>query len=259
MAEVHAEAHQRLGDLRADADQDALAAQQLGRLHGAHEVAGDRGVYHRDAGDIHDHNLRAHTPDRLKQALHHLHGAPAVDHADQRQKEDILPDLDYRHGQLVEQRGLRIDDPQLFLDLYLEALNLLLALFDRRDIRDHAAQADDNPGLVSQRELTRPDRAEIAGGIGDTLLVLVRLAGGDHLVVDLPEDLVLLAWDKFRIAMADEPVAWLAQQLVECLVAGDEAMLQVLDEDGVGYRVDHQLEEFEGLPARGVHRTGRVW
>ena len=34
-AKIHPQADQRLGDLRADADQDALTTQELRRLHGA--------------------------------------------------------------------------------------------------------------------------------------------------------------------------------------------------------------------------------
>ena len=95
-----------LGDLRADAGDDALGAHQPGGHHGLEEVLGDLGVDRRHAGDVDDRVRGAGVDQGLQQLLHHDLGAGRVQGADQRHGDDAVPQLDHRRGQLEQLLGL---------------------------------------------------------------------------------------------------------------------------------------------------------
>ena len=57
-------------------------------------------VDRRHARDVEDRDLRAGLDDALEQALHDHLGARAVERADHRQREDAVPQLHDRRGQL---------------------------------------------------------------------------------------------------------------------------------------------------------------
>ena len=106
VAELDAERDDGLGDLRADAGDDALGAHQPGGHHGLQDVLGDLGVHRRDAGDVDDRVRRAGVDQRLQQPLHHHLGAGRVQRADQRHRDDAVPELHHRGGQLEQLLGL---------------------------------------------------------------------------------------------------------------------------------------------------------
>ena len=100
VVQLDAEVDDRLGDLRADAADDAVGAHQPRGGDGLEQVLRGERVDRRHAGDVDDGDRRAGVDDPLQQALHHDLRAGAVQRADQRQGQDALPQLDHRRGQL---------------------------------------------------------------------------------------------------------------------------------------------------------------
>ena len=110
-AQLDAQMHDGLRDLRADAADDAVGAHQPGRRHGLEEMLGHQGVDGGYAGDVDDGDAAPGLDDALEQALHHDLRARAVERADEGQREDTLPELDDRRGQLEHLLLLAGDDP----------------------------------------------------------------------------------------------------------------------------------------------------
>ena len=98
--EVDAEVDDRLRDLRPDAADDALGAHQARRRDGLQEMLRHQRVDGRHAGDVDDRDAGAGVDDLLEQALHHDLRPRAVERADQRQREDAVPELDDRRREL---------------------------------------------------------------------------------------------------------------------------------------------------------------
>ncbi len=88
------------GDLRADAADEAFGAHQPGGGDGFQQILGGESVDRRHAGNVDDGDLGLFVDDALQQVLHHHLGALAVERADDRQRQNALPELDDRRGQL---------------------------------------------------------------------------------------------------------------------------------------------------------------
>ena len=99
-AEFHAEVDDRLGDLGADAADDALGPHQPGGRHRLQQVLCRERVHRRHARDVDDRDARAGLDDPLEERFHDDLGAGAVEGADHRQGEDALPELDDRRREL---------------------------------------------------------------------------------------------------------------------------------------------------------------
>ncbi len=104
------EMHDGLGDLRADAADDAIGTHQPGRRNGLDQVLRDQRVDRRHAGNVDDGDLRFRADDPLQQIFHHDLGARAVQRADQRQRENALPQFDHWRRQLQQFLLLSPDD-----------------------------------------------------------------------------------------------------------------------------------------------------
>ena len=89
--QVHAEMDDRLRDLRPDAADDAVGAHQPRGRHRLQQVLRDQRVDGRHAGDVEDGDRRAGLDDALQQVLHHDLRARAVERADERQRQDAVP------------------------------------------------------------------------------------------------------------------------------------------------------------------------
>ena len=102
--------HDRLRDLRPDAADDAIRAHQPRRRDGLQQMLRDERIDGRHAGDVDDRDFRARLDDPLEQALHHDLRARAVERADERQREDAIPEPDHRRRQLEQFLLLARDD-----------------------------------------------------------------------------------------------------------------------------------------------------
>ena len=132
--------HDGLGDLRADAADDAVGAHQARRRHGFDQVLRHQGIDRRHPGDVDDRDLGARGDDLLQQALHDGLGASAVERPDQRQRQNAIPQPDHR-GRQFEQLVL------LAADHLLAALLVELG----REEAELVEQRRDRPGRLGQR------------------------------------------------------------------------------------------------------------
>ncbi|MNT40005.1 hypothetical protein D3C72_1762950 [compost metagenome] len=101
--------HDGLGDLRANAADDAVGPHQADGGDGLEQVLGHQGIDGRYTGDVDDGDLRAGVDDPLQQRFHHHLGALRVQRADHRQGEDAVPQLDHRGRQLQQFFLLALD------------------------------------------------------------------------------------------------------------------------------------------------------
>ncbi|EAU67036.1 hypothetical protein STIAU_3520 [Stigmatella aurantiaca DW4/3-1] len=115
--QVHANLDQRLGNHRADACHHAVRAQQPRGLHHLDEVIGRHRVHHLHAGDVDDDAAGLALDDAVQQPLGHLHRALRVHHADDGQREDVLPQLDDGRGQVADGHALPLDGGELLLQV----------------------------------------------------------------------------------------------------------------------------------------------
>src|SRR5581483_8833775 len=113
--EVDPEVHNRGGDLRPDAANDAFGAHQPGGSDGLEQVLRDQRIDRGNTGDIDDGDCGACFHDGLQQALHHDLGALAIQRSDERQGENTVPEFD--------------DGRRQFEELPLLAADYLLAAF----------------------------------------------------------------------------------------------------------------------------------
>src|SRR5262245_60349515 len=112
------EMHDRLRDLRPDAADDALGSHEPRGGNRLQEVLRDERVDGGHAGDVDDRDPRAGGDDLLEEALHHDLRPGAVERADQREREDALPELDDRRRELQHLLLLARDD--LFAPLLVD-------------------------------------------------------------------------------------------------------------------------------------------
>src|SRR5215208_6412062 len=110
LAVLDPERDEGLGDLGGEARDDHVRAHQARGVDGLHEVVGDRGVDRGNARDVDDDDLRAVRADATQQLLRELAGALAVEHADDRQDQQPLTDLEHRCGELPDRLLLLADD-----------------------------------------------------------------------------------------------------------------------------------------------------
>src|SRR6266513_986162 len=115
LAQIHADRHQRLRDLRREAGHDDRRTQQTRSLDRLHEMVRHVRVHRRDAGDVDDDHLRAVGADGAQQLLRELSRALRVDDADDRQNQQSLAHLQHRGGQLPDGLLLLPDDPLALL------------------------------------------------------------------------------------------------------------------------------------------------
>ena len=117
--QLDAEMHHGLRDLRPDAADDAVGAHQPRGGDGLQQMLGGQRIDRGHAGDVDDGDFRFGIDDGLQQVFHHHLGALAVQRADQRQRQDAVPQLDDRRRQFGDLALLADDD---FLAALLEIL-----------------------------------------------------------------------------------------------------------------------------------------
>src|SRR5579883_2817798 len=98
--ELHAEMDEGLGDLRADAADDAVRAHEARGRDRLEQMLRHHRVDRGHARDVDDRDLGARADDPLQEALHHHLGPRAIQGADQGKGEDSFPELHHRGGQL---------------------------------------------------------------------------------------------------------------------------------------------------------------
>jgi hypothetical protein len=90
--------HDGLSHLGTDSADDAVCAYQTGGRQSVEQVLRREGIHGRDTRDVDDGDRCAGFDDTVSQALHnHLRGR-AVQHTDQRMREDALEQLDQGCG-----------------------------------------------------------------------------------------------------------------------------------------------------------------
>ena len=94
-------------------------------------MIGGQRVDHLDARDVDDHEASAARRDLVHQPLHDLLTAPRVDHADDRHRDHVLPELQDRGRELHDRLLLTLDDDQLLIELGQRRL-LVLGLSGRQ-------------------------------------------------------------------------------------------------------------------------------
>ena len=92
--------YERLGQRRPHPRQHDLCPQHPHCRHRLDQVLGGLRVERRHPCDIHQRDRRIRLHDALQQALHELFGAFAVQCTDQRRRNDPVPHLHYRRGDL---------------------------------------------------------------------------------------------------------------------------------------------------------------
>ena len=126
-------------------------------------MVGHGAVDRRDAGDVDHHDRGAVVPDRPQELLGELAGALGVEHADDRQDEQALAQLEDRRGQLPHGLLLVVDDPLALLDEAhpdrhrdsvggglvlvqdaIQELEIVLVLREQR-ARQHVSQEEHDP------------------------------------------------------------------------------------------------------------------
>jgi hypothetical protein len=85
-----------LGDLRADAADDAVGAHEPSGGDSFEEVLGDECVDGWNAGNVDYGDVSFVPDDTVQQVFHHDLGASGIQRADQRQRQDPLPQFDHR-------------------------------------------------------------------------------------------------------------------------------------------------------------------
>src|SRR5439155_1396474 len=115
--QLDAQVHDRLGGLRAYPAQHARRTHEPGGLHGLEQVLGDVGVDRRYPADVQDHHLGLVARDTFEQAVGEPGGAQAVQRADDRQHQYLVPHLDHRRRQFQDLVALPLDELLLFAPL----------------------------------------------------------------------------------------------------------------------------------------------
>jgi hypothetical protein len=110
VAELDAERHDRLRDLRPDAGDRALGPEQAGGADGLEQVLRDLGVHGRHAGDVDHRVVGARRHERVEELLHDQLSARRVERADERHRDDPLPQPYDRRGELKHRGRLVGDD-----------------------------------------------------------------------------------------------------------------------------------------------------
>jgi hypothetical protein len=94
--ELQPEMHDRLGNLWADAADDALGTHQPGGRHSPDEVLSHLGVHSWNARDVYDCDLGTRLYNMVEKIFHHRLCALAVQGANQRKGQDLVPQLHHR-------------------------------------------------------------------------------------------------------------------------------------------------------------------
>ena len=92
--QVHAEVNDGLGNLRANAADDAIGAHQARGGDRLEQVLRHERIHRRHAGDVDDGDPRPGIDNALQQVFHHDLRARAVERADERQGQHAVPELD---------------------------------------------------------------------------------------------------------------------------------------------------------------------
>jgi len=159
-AQVDAHVDDRLRDRRVDAGEEALGPEEPNGARHPQEVIGGAGIHHLDAGDVDDGAVRLLLDDGAQERLGHLRAARRVEHADDREAEDALPDLDDRRRQLADRSALHLDHRELLLELLLIGAAPHLSLTERLD---HLVDAVEERGdRVIAFELAREPSGVVA-------------------------------------------------------------------------------------------------
>src|SRR5690348_5445353 len=159
VAQLDAQMHDGLGDLRANAADDAVGAHEARRGHRLEQVLRGEGVDGRDAGDVEDRHLGPGLDDALEERLHDDLGPGAVERADHGQRENALPQLHHGGGELQHILLLAEDDlfPALLIDLGREQPQAVEQLVGPADLLEELARvlAQVVTDAAEQRRLER--------------------------------------------------------------------------------------------------------
>src|SRR5687767_10504665 len=98
--QLHAQMHDRLRDLRPDAADETVGPHQPRGGNRLQKMLGHERVDRRHARDVDDGDGSAGLDDALEQVLHDHLGPRAVEGADEREREDAVPERDHRSRQL---------------------------------------------------------------------------------------------------------------------------------------------------------------
>ncbi|CAM2160733.1 hypothetical protein PT2222_80317 [Paraburkholderia tropica] len=178
VAQIDAQMHDGLRNLRTDAADDAVRAHQARGGDGLEQMLGDQRVDGRHAGDVDDRETRTGIDDLLQQALHHHLGARRIERADQRQRENAFPQLHDRCREFEQFFLLARDDR---LAAFLEGFGGVEAEAVEQQI-DRPAQVGEFGGLARER-LAQPrverllEREHEGGGL-DRRVALTRAVRG---------------------------------------------------------------------------------
>ena len=101
--------HDRLGDLRTDAAQYAIGTHQPRSRDRLDQVLCHQRIDRGHAGDVDDGDLRTRGDDALQQALHDDLRARTIEGADERQRQDAVPQRDHGGRQFQQFLLLAVD------------------------------------------------------------------------------------------------------------------------------------------------------
>ena len=141
-------------DRRADADDDALGAEQSRRGEQVDEVACGRRVGAGEPGEVDDDDASPAAGDGLEGWPGERPGGLVVELAEHGDHQDALPDIEHRHRQAPDLRLLLADDVELRAQLGLSLLDL------RQLVPDHQQRRARRQLDRRQRHL---DREVLAG------------------------------------------------------------------------------------------------
>src|SRR3569833_2068278 len=107
---VDSQIHEGLRNLRTNAADDAVRAHQARGSNGFQQMLRHQRIDRRHAGDIDDRNHCSGFDYFLQQTFHHHLRACAIERADQRQRQDVLPQLHHRRRKFQQFILLAQDD-----------------------------------------------------------------------------------------------------------------------------------------------------
>src|SRR5438132_8105417 len=231
LPQVHADVHERLGDLGRQAGDDHDRAEEPRRLDRLDEVVGHGRVDVRDAGDVQHYDLGAVGADPPEPLLRELARALRIDHADDRQDQQALAHLQDRRRQLSNGLLLFANNPLALLDEpdgdrdrdairggfvrvqdAVELGEILVVLREQR-AREHVAEEQHDPDDLVRLHASRNDALGQVSRVRLQRLVRPRLERLDVVVVDrgrLGEDL-FFRHRRQQLGLGDEPRPLFAQ------------------------------------------------
>src|SRR5262245_11789844 len=227
------EVDHRLRDLRPDAADDALRANEPGRGHGLEEMLGHQGVDRRHPGDVDHRDGRTGVDDLLQQRLHHDLRPRAVERADEREGEDPVPQLDDRCRQLEHLLLLACDDLVAPLLVYLGGVET--------EFVEHEVDSPD--GVSERRRVALQVGAQVLEqGLLEREDEGCRLGGREPLERARPRD---LRQQVARLVPGGRGDVLLRAPVLKDAAEGPEKPARLLQELVVSHQVAAQRRRFE--------------